>query len=134
MGERRPRQAASSAKAGASKAGSPTASAQPSPQWGETFARLAKAANLTKGPIRLEGHTDNQPPNRSLQFPSNLELSEARAKAVADGVTSAGLADPSRLKTSGLADSQPIADNATPEGRRQNRRVELHVANDIAWH
>lgn len=109
------------------------ASAQPSPEWSETFARLAKAANLAKGPIRVEGHTDNQPLNRSLQFPSNLELSVARAKSVADSVIGAGLTDPSRLRTSGLADSQPIADNATAEGRRQNRRVELHVANDIAW-
>jgi len=109
------------------------ATAEPESAWSDTFGRLAQAANLTKGPIRIEGHTDNQPLRQSLQYPSNAELSVARAQAVADAVGGAGLADASRMRASGLSDAQPIADNATAEGRRQNRRVELHVANDIAW-
>jgi type VI secretion system protein ImpK len=106
--------------------------ATPSSAWSATFGRLAEAANLTKGPLRIDGHTDNQQ-IRSLQFPSNQELSVARADAVGDAVKSAGLADAARVQTSGLGDAQPIADSGTPDGRRQNRRVEIHVANDVAW-
>jgi type VI secretion system protein ImpK len=109
-----------------------SAQAEPASAWSDTFGRLAQAANLTKGPLRIEGHTDNQQ-IRSLQFPSNLDLSVARAQAVGSRVASAGLADSSRLKTSGLGDAQPIGDNATAEGRRENRRVEIRVANDVAW-
>jgi len=109
-----------------------SAQAEPASAWHDTLARVAQAANLTKGPIRLEGHTDNQA-IRSLAFPSNLALSVARARAVSLALSGAGLADPSRVTATGLGDAQPIADNATPDGRRQNRRVELHVANNIAW-
>lgn len=109
-----------------------SAQAEPSSAWSATFGRLAEAANLTKGPLRIEGHTDNQQ-IRSLQFPSNQELSVARADAVGKAVSAAGLTDGSRIKTAGLGDAQPIADNGSPDGRRQNRRVEIHVANDVAW-
>ncbi|WP_156678753.1 type IVB secretion system protein IcmH/DotU [Sphingomonas profundi] len=109
-----------------------SAQAEPASAWSDTFGRLAQAANLTKGPIRIEGHTDNQQ-IRSLQFPSNLDLSVARARAVGAKLGGAGLADSSRISTSGLGDAQPIGDNASPDGRRQNRRVEIHVANDVAW-
>lgn len=109
------------------------AQAEPSGAWSETFARLAEAGNLTKGPLRIEGHTDNQPLRLSLKYPSNVELSVARARAVASAIGGAGLADSGRIVTAGIGDAQPIADNATPDGRRQNRRVEVHVANDVAW-
>lgn len=110
-----------------------SAQADPSSSWGDTFRRLAEAANLTKGPLRVEGHTDNQPLRLSLQYPSNVELSVARARAVAAAVGGAGLADPSRTTTAGLGDAQPIGDNSSVDGRRQNRRVEIHVANDVNW-
>jgi type VI secretion system protein ImpK len=106
--------------------------ADPSPSWSDSFGRLAQAANLSRGPMRIEGHTDNQA-IRSLAFPSNLELSVARAKAVAQAIASAGLTDPSRITTDGFGDSRPVGDNATDDGRRENRRVEIRVANDIAW-
>ncbi len=109
-----------------------SAQANPASAWNATFGRLAEAANLTKGKLRIIGHTDNQA-IRSLEFPSNLALSESRAKAVAVALGAAGLADPSRVTASGLGDAQPVADNNSPDGRRQNRRVELHVANDVAW-
>jgi type VI secretion system protein ImpK len=106
--------------------------ADASSSWSDTFARLAQAANLTKGPIRCEGHTDDQPIH-SLEFPSNQELSEARAKSVADAIGRAGLADKSRLSTAGFGATRPIGDNKTEDGRRENRRVELRAANDIDW-
>jgi type VI secretion system protein ImpK len=106
--------------------------AEPSGAWSDTFGRLAQAANLTKGPMKIEGHTDSQQ-IRSLAYPSNLELSQARAQAVAGAIGGAGLTDRARLSTAGYGDAQPIADNGTPDGRRQNRRVEIRVANDVAW-
>ncbi len=109
------------------------AQAEPASAWSDTFARLAEAANLTKGPLRIEGHTDNQALRQSLQFPSNLELSVARARAVGAAIGRSGLSDPARVRATGLGDAQPVADNATAEGRRQNRRVEVRVANDVAW-
>ncbi|WP_213982645.1 type IVB secretion system protein IcmH/DotU, partial [Sphingomonas sp. dw_22] len=110
----------------------PSAQAEPSSAWNDTFGRVAQAANLSKGPMRIEGHTDNQA-IRSLQFPSNQELSLARAKGVAGAIGGAGLTDSSRISTAGLGDTRPIGDNASDDGRRENRRVEIRVANDIAW-
>ncbi len=100
--------------------------------WSDTFGRLAEAANLTRGPLRIEGHTDNQA-IRSLAFPSNMALSESRATSVGRALTAGGLRDPSRINTQGFGDARPVADNASADGRRENRRVELRVANDIAW-
>ena len=57
---------------------------------------------------------------------SNLALSEARAKAVYDYLVSGGI-EPSRLSYTGMGETQPIADNNTPEGRKQNRRTEFKV-------
>ncbi|VTZ24111.1 putative outer membrane lipoprotien (fragment) [Methylocella tundrae] len=60
-------------------------------------------------------------------FASNWALSMARAKAVA-AVLKPGLSDVSRIEVDGKADEQPIASNATPQGRAQNRRVEIMLA------
>ncbi|WBH16690.1 type IVB secretion system protein IcmH/DotU [Sphingomonas radiodurans] len=109
-----------------------SAQADASSGWSDTFGRIAEAANLTKGPIRVEGHTDDQA-IRSLTFPSNQELSVARAQSVAEAVDAAGLSDTGRLSTAGFGANRPIGDNKTEDGRRENRRVELRVANDIAW-
>ncbi len=67
----------------------------------------------------IEGHTDS---NGSDGY--NQRLSEQRAKAVRDYIISMGI-DPSRLEARGLGESQPVAENSTPEGRAQNRRVVL---------
>jgi len=74
-------------------------------------------------PITVEGHTDNIPIN-TFRFPSNWELSASRAGAVVRHLETRGL-NPTRLRASGLAETRPMASNATPEGRSQNRRVEL---------
>ena len=73
--------------------------------------------------LRIEGHTDNVP-IATWQFPSNWELSAARAASVLHIMTSQGL-DPKRLSVLGLGEQQPKADNATHEGRNVNRRVVL---------
>ncbi len=74
-------------------------------------------------PIIVEGHTDNQPIS-TAQFPSNWELSTARATTVVRYLIGRGVAG-SRLGAAGYADLHPIASNATPRGRQLNRRVEI---------
>lgn len=73
--------------------------------------------------IVVEGHTDNVPIHTE-RFPSNWELAASRAGAVVRHLESRGL-NPTRLRATGLADTRPIASNATPEGRMANRRVEI---------
>ena len=71
----------------------------------------------------VAGHTDTQD-IRSARFPSNWELSSARAGSVVRYLQANGI-QPGRLAAIGYADTRPLADNATPEGRARNRRVEL---------
>jgi chemotaxis protein MotB len=83
-------------------------------------------------PVEVEGHTDDRPIATS-QYPSNWQLSGARAGAVVQRLAAAGVAT-KRLSLGGYAAEHPVAGNATPVGRGQNRRVEivltrLHGAN-----
>lgn len=77
------------------------------------------------GQISVEGHTDNVP-IATAEFPSNWELSTARAIAVLRHLIDAGL-EKDRMRAIGYADTQPLESNDTPEGRAANRRVELLV-------
>ncbi len=86
---------------------------------------LADALRASRAPISIEGHTDSTPISNSL-YPSNWELSAARAASVLARLTARGVAS-SRLSVAGYADERPIADNATPEGRALNRRVDLVI-------
>lgn len=86
------------------------------------FERIAKALNEVPGPVIIAGHTDNQP-IRSLRFPSNWHLSKDRA-ASAKAVL-AGFVQSNRLTAEGRADTEPVADNNSVEGRSRNRRVEI---------
>jgi outer membrane protein OmpA-like peptidoglycan-associated protein len=72
-------------------------------------------------PVRVEGHTDSV-----ASEAYNQELSERRARSVADWLTAQGVAA-GRLEVKGWGESRPVADNADPEGRQQNRRVELII-------
>lgn len=73
--------------------------------------------------IVVEGHTDNVP-IQTARFPSNWELSAARASSVVRHLEARGL-NPTRLRATGYADTRPLAANDTPEGRALNRRVEI---------
>ncbi|MBD3218002.1 MAG: OmpA family protein [candidate division Zixibacteria bacterium] len=77
-------------------------------------------------PIRIEGHTDNTPIN-TPRFPSNWELSAARAISVIKYFIEKHEISPDQLSALGFGEFKPIADNATPEGRAQNRRVDIVV-------
>ncbi len=77
--------------------------------------------------VEVEGHTDSIPISTE-RFPSNWELSTARASTIVRYFIAKGI-NPERLKASGYADTRPIASNTTPEGRAQNRRVEIVILN-----
>lgn len=89
----------------------------------EPVRRVAVALNEEPGSVIVAGHSDNVP-IRSSRFPSNLALSLARAKSVMKQMSSE-MSDPDRLSAEGRADSEPIADNSTREGRATNRRIEV---------
>lgn len=79
--------------------------------------------------IRVEGYTDDKPigPNLQEQYPSNWELSAARASMVARHLQWTHNVEGTRMEVVGLSQYHPLADNATPEGRQQNRRVRIAV-------
>jgi len=92
-------------------------------------AKLAETLNEEPGPIRVIGFTDNIPLSGRGRYKTNYDLSLARATSVAD-VIKETLEDNSRVEVEGKGESDPIGDNATPEGRAQNRRVEIMVAKE----
>ena len=76
--------------------------------------------------VELAGHTDPRE-IRTTEFPSNWELSEARAEAVRRYLIDRFDIAPERLTARGYADTQPVADNSTPQGMARNRRTEFRV-------
>lgn len=80
------------------------------------------------GTFSIEGHTDNVPIN-TIRFPSNWELSAARATSVLRYFRDELGYEENRFSISGYADTHPVDTNDTPEGRAKNRRVELIVEN-----
>lgn len=91
----------------------------------DLLARIAAALTKVPGQIDVIGHTDTLP-IRTLRFPSNWELSRARAMSVARLVEGGGVSR-DRIRADGLGDTQPLPDasNDTPQGRARNRRVEI---------
>ena len=92
---------------------------------------VGHALQAVPNDILVEGHTDNRPISNG-RFADNWDLSNARATSVVryfmerDGIA------PERLTPSGRADTQPLADNATPEGAAKNRRVEVIVRAEVS--
>jgi type VI secretion system protein ImpK len=85
--------------------------------------RIAAALRSESGSLKVIDYTDNQPV-RSVRFPSNFQLSAARANAVRT-IIARDAGDATRVSAEGRADAEPIASNATAEGREQNRRIEI---------
>lgn len=94
----------------------------------EIFTQVADILEGSENPIQIEGFTDNVPISTS-KYPSNWELSTARASAIVKWMALSGI-DPSRLAAVGFGEHQPIATNNTVLGRSQNRRVAIMVARD----
>jgi chemotaxis protein MotB len=97
------------------------------PEAKKTLAEAAKVLVDNEYAIEVEGHTDNVPIS-TARFPSNWELSSARASSVVRLFIDQGVEAP-RLKAVGSADNRPVLPNDSPEGRARNRRVTITVLN-----
>lgn len=89
------------------------------------IAEVAAAINRYSGTVLITGHTDNIP-MRKASFPSNLDLSQARAESVQQLLAN-GVQDTGRLVAEGVGELQPLNDNSTKALRAKNRRVEITV-------
>lgn len=105
-----------------------SASAEVSEQAKDIFTRVSSILADTDNPVQIEGFTDNVPISTE-RYPSNWELSSARASSIVKWMVANGV-DPTRLAAVGYGEYQPIADNATADGRAQNRRVAIMIARD----
>jgi chemotaxis protein MotB len=92
--------------------------------------RIAKVLAQHGFYLRVEGHSDNQPIH-TAQFDSNWELSTARAMAVLTLLINESGLDPGKISLAGYGQYRPIADNAAPDGRKMNRRVDLVVVGGV---
>ncbi|HLS42946.1 MAG TPA: DotU family type VI secretion system protein [Paenalcaligenes sp.] len=92
-------------------------------QYLPVLSRVADALNATQGAILVTGHSDNVP-IKTVRFPSNWELSQARADAVKT-ILDQRLHDKTRVRAEGKGEAEPIAPNDTAANRARNRRVEI---------
>jgi chemotaxis protein MotB len=99
--------------------------AAPSPLATSTVRKLAAVLRDSPNAVRVEGYTDDRP-IRTPQYPSNWELSAARAASVVHVLVGEGV-DSGRLAVVGFGEHQPVADNLTVAGRNSNRRVLLVI-------
>lgn len=104
----------------------PSASADIRPEARPILAVVAKALGRNNNEVSIEGHTDNIP-LATDKYPSNWELSSARATAVLRVLSEEYGVDPKRLVSSGYGENRPIANNLTPEGRALNRRADIVI-------
>ena len=91
-----------------------------------TLEKIADSVAKFQNPIVIEGHTDSMPIMTS-RFPSNWELSTARATNIIKYLIQQKKLPPRRLSAVGYGEYMPIEDNNTPQGRAKNRRVDIIV-------
>lgn len=103
------------------------------PEAYELINTIAEVMTQYNNPLRLEGHTDNLPISTG-QFPSNWELSTARATNGLKYLLTHFEVDANKISATGYAEFRPIADNSTVEGRAKNRRVDLVMMSSEAEH
>lgn len=115
-----------------------TGKAELKPEGQKTLTEIATLlATLTDRSFQIEGHTDNVP-IKNQKFPSNWELSNARAMAVVHLLIRSGVT-PEQLSAAGFGEFHPVAPNDTDMGRQKNRRIEivmlpnLNVIADVAF-
>jgi chemotaxis protein MotB len=82
-------------------------------------------------PIRIEGHTDKTPIATS-QYPSNWELSTARATHIVRYLVEGGRWSPAKISAVGYGEFRPLGENSSIEGKRKNRRVDIVILNEFA--
>ncbi len=88
------------------------------------LAHVAESLGNYTNPVRVEGHTDNVPIN-SRMFPSNWELSTARAIFLVQYLVRHYDFEPEKISATGFGEYRPVADNSTADGRSRNRRVDI---------
>jgi chemotaxis protein MotB len=103
----------------------PSGSARLEPEALDALSAIAAILEPLPNVVNVEGHTDNVP-IRTITFPSNWELSAARAASVVHLFTRLGM-DPERLAAIGYGEHRPVADNDEETGRQRNRRVSLVI-------
>jgi chemotaxis protein MotB len=97
------------------------------PEFTTILAKVAEILNnQPEALIRVEGHTDNTP-IQTREFPSNWELSAARALNVVKYLAHTGGISPAKLSAVGYGEYRPLVPNDTPANKRQNRRIEIYV-------
>ncbi len=104
-------------------------SAEIKPELRDTLLEIGEMITVMDNFIRIEGHTDNVPMNSST-YPSNWDLSTARAANVVRLFYNNTNAAPERLIAVGYGEYRPIADNSTEEGRSKNRRIDIILLSD----
>ena len=95
----------------------------------DALLKIADTVDRLNNYIRIEGHTDNIPISTSA-FPSNWELSTARAASVVRLFINVCNISPEKVVAVGYGEHRPIADNATEEGRAKNRRIDIIVLSE----
>ena len=104
-------------------------SATVKPENEDTLIKIATTIDTLHNYIRIEGHTDSQPINTAI-YPSNWELSAARAINVVELFTDKGDIDPDKMVAVGYGEHRPVADNSTAEGRAKNRRIDIIILSE----
>lgn len=107
----------------------PSGDALPNNQAFEIIEKVAKILAPYENPVKVEGFTDNLP-IQTAEFPTNWELSAARAASIVRMLAMDGV-NPARLAAVGYGEFQPVADNTTAQGRARNRRVVLVISRDL---
>ena len=101
-------------------------SAVPKPEALPTLRQIAASLDGTPYSLRIEGHTDNVPIH-TAEFDSNWELSATRATRIARIFLALKAVPPDRLSAAGYAEFHPVASNDSPQGRAENRRVDVVI-------
>ena len=109
----------------------PSGSAALTPAAKETLNKLAEVLKKTHQPIRVEGHTDNTP-IATTQYPSNFELSTARATEILRYLIETRHFSPAQLSASGYGEYKPLALNSSIQGKQKNRRVDIVILSTVA--
>lgn len=91
-----------------------------------TLNEIIKVLTKIDNPVIIEGHTDSTP-IKNAKYPSNWELSTARATNIISYIMKQGVISPKRLSAVGYGEYMPIANNTTISGRMLNRRVDIIV-------
>ncbi len=89
--------------------------------------RIAEAIGPEVREVKAHGHTDDMPVSKSSMYRTNWHLGAARAVSVVLFLNSESELESEKFEASSYGEFQPVASNETPEGRRKNRRVEIHI-------